>query len=184
MLSEEVFQEEFVDKLCPRFRIPIENPAVVSGYYESFQDLSDETFRIVSKLAFREDYLPSPKWFYEQQYYLAEKARRENPIVTALQSSIDRELSGMSEDDFRRGAKIIRDMLSEIGKQKNGSGLLDRNREPIEPFRLWLEAQEHPEMLRDYSRQMATIFMARSRHYQIEYLQAKNAIESLQEVEF
>lgn len=188
MLSRDAFARIFVSVLAPRFRVDTENLLLMDSYYESFKEFSDETFKEIARMAFAKDFMPSPDWFFEQRVYLSEKARRENPPIALLPSAIDRELANLTEDDLAENRKKLALLKKEHGfgaignPRQNTDELLDENRQPIEPFRLWLEAQEIPKMLSGYSPRMAVNLQARSKSIQAEYLESSRSIE--QEAEF
>lgn len=146
MLSHQCFNEVFVGLLCPRFRFSTDNPALIDAYYESFKDFSDESFRQICKTAFGEDFLPSPKWFNEQRFYLAEKARRESsnePL--AIQSDTDRELENMSAEEcyanLRRMKQLMNDVARMPPRRLAEKPQPARLTEIPEDFRKWLESQ-------------------------------------------
>lgn len=146
MLSHQCFDEVFVGLLCPRFRVSTENPALIDAYYESFKDFSDESFRQICKIAFGEDFLPSPKWFNEQRSYLAEKARRESSNETlAIQSDSDRELENMSAEEcyenLRKMKQLMKDAARIPSRKPAEKPQPDRSPEIPEDFRKWLETQ-------------------------------------------
>ena len=146
MLSYQVFNEVFAGLLCPRFRISTDNPVLIDAYYESFKDFSDESFRQISKIAFGEEFLPSPKWFYEQRFYLAEKARRESSNETlAIQSDSDRELENMTAEQCYENLRRMKALMNGVARMPSRKSTEkpqpDRFPDIAQEFQDWLMTQ-------------------------------------------
>ncbi|MFA9262950.1 MAG: hypothetical protein ACEQSB_06420, partial [Undibacterium sp.] len=100
----------------------------------------------ICKIAFGEDFLPSPKWFNEQQFYLAEKARRESSNETlSIQSDSDRELENMSAEECYANLRRMKQLMNNTARmpfrKTAEKPQPDRCPEIPEDFRKWLESQ-------------------------------------------